>query len=361
MFNLATSLAVNKVADSLEKFDLMVCFGTRPEVIKLAPVIDKLSSSEISFMTVFTGQHASLFDDVASLIPPPDVRCNIMGEGQSPSHVMSQIISEMPPYFGRFQPKMVIVQGDTTTSAAVALSAYYHRSPLGHVEAGLRTHDLKAPFPEELNRQLISRIAQLNWAPTSTARKNLEAEGCDGIIVTGNTVIDNCLQRNHTVKYEDKVLVTLHRRENFGKKMASLFRQIEQFARDNPQLEFVFPMHPNPEVLKHRDLLKAVAVVDPLSYDDFLELLSKVRFVISDSGGIQEECAAFQKKVLVCREKTERPEGVDAGLARTVGDDIGNNFKWANDYPEWTGENPYGDGKAAERIVNHIKDYLDQK
>ena len=344
----------------LERFDVMVCFGTRPEVIKLAPVIDALSSSKISFMTIFTGQHESLFDDVASLVPQPDVRCNIMEEGQSPSHVMSQIMSEMPRYYDRIQPKMVVVQGDTTTAAAVALSAYYHGYPVGHVEAGLRTHDLSAPFPEELNRQLISRIAQLNWAPTSTARENLEAEGCDGIIVTGNTVIDSCLHRSLKVKYEDKVLVTLHRRENFGEKMASLFRQIEQFARENSQLEFVFPMHPNPEVLKHRNLLEEVMVVDPLSYEDLLELLSKVRFVISDSGGIQEECAAFRKKVLVCREKTERPEGVEAGLARIVGADIGNDFKWANDSPEWAGDNPYGDGKASDRIVNHIRDYLDQ-
>ena len=349
------------MTDSLERVDIMVCFGTRPEVIKLAPVIDALSSREISFMTVFTGQHESLFDDVASLIPLPDVSCDIMEEGQSPSDVMSRILSRMPHYYDRFKPKIVVVQGDTTTAAAVALSAYYHGLPVGHVEAGLRTHDLSAPFPEELNRQLIARIAQLNWAPTSKARENLKAEGCDGIIVTGNTVIDSCLQRNLKVKYGDKVLVTLHRRENFGEKMASLFRQVEQFARENPQLEFIFPMHPNPQVMKHRNLLEAVVVVDPLNYDDLLELLSKVRFVISDSGGIQEECAAFQKKVLVCRKKTERPEGVDAGLARTVGTDIGNNFKWANDSPEWTGENPYGDGKAAERIVNHIKDYLDQK
>ena len=346
------------MAQSQKAVDVLVCFGTRPEVIKLAPVIEALTASKLTFASVFTGQHDDLFEDVASLIPSPDVRCDIMEAGQSPSDVMSRIVAEMPAHYNKFQPGIVIVQGDTTTAAAVALSAFYHGLPVGHVEAGLRTHDLAAPFPEELNRQLISRVARLNWVPTSTAKKNLEAEGCDGILVTGNTVVDACLGRNLQVKYGNKVLVTLHRRESFGQKMASLFRQVEQFAQENPQLEFIFPIHPNPEVMKHRNLLEAVNVVDPLSYDDLLKLLSEVRFVISDSGGIQEECGAFRKKVLVCRENTERPEGVEAGFARTVGSDIGSGFDWANDSPEWIGDNPYGDGKASGRIVSSIVEFL---
>ena len=168
------------MTDSVQQFDVMVCFGTRPEVIKLAPVIEALSSSELSFVTVFTGQHDSLFDDVASLIPPPDARCDIMKAGQSPSDVMGRIMSEMPPYYNRFQPGIVVVQGDTTTAAAVALSAFYHGSPVGHVEAGLRTHDLTAPFPEELNRQVTSKMASLHFAPTAESKINLVKEGFSG-------------------------------------------------------------------------------------------------------------------------------------------------------------------------------------
>jgi UDP-N-acetylglucosamine 2-epimerase (non-hydrolysing) len=212
-----------------------------------------------------------------------------------------------------------------------------------------------------MNRQLISKVASLNWAPTELAVDNLEKEGARNVRLTGNTVVDACLKYNFPMKYGDKILITLHRRENFGEPMAEMFRQIEHLASSNSDLEFIFPMHPNPEVVKHRDVLKSVKVIEPLSYEELLGLLSEVRFVISDSGGIQEECAAFRKKVLVCRDKTERPEGVEAGFAKIVGTEIEGNFSWANDLPDWSGDNPYGDGRAAKRIVSHIKDYLKQK
>ncbi len=313
----------------------------------------------MSFSTIFTGQHKSLFEDVASLIPTPDIQLNIMRESQSPSDVMRRIMGEIANYFHLFQPRIVLVQGDTTTAAAVALSAFYHNLPVGHIEAGLRTHDLKAPFPEELNRQLISRVSRLNWAPTQKAIANLEDEGCKGILFTGNTIVDACLKFNFPIKYSNKVLITLHRRENFGESMKKLFIQIEELAEKNSHLEFIFPMHPNPEVLKNRDLLKTVSIIDPLPYQKLLELLSEVRFVISDSGGIQEECATFKKKVIVCRSSTERPEGVTAGFAKTVGIDIKSAFSWANDFPKWEGQNPYGDGKASERIISSIKNFLE--
>ena len=346
------------MTDSIEEMKVLVCFGTRPEVIKLSPVIESLTSEDIPLKTLFTGQHDELFKDVAHLVPMPDIQLNIMRKGQSSAEVMRRVMAETEPLLQSEAPRLVVVQGDTTTAAAVALSAFYQRIPVGHVEAGLRTHDLNAPFPEELNRQIISRVAQLNWAPTTTAKNNLEAERCKGILVTGNTVMDACLMYNFPVKYGDKVLITLHRRENFGETMAEMFRQIERLASSHSDLEFIFPMHPNPEVMKHRDLLNSVKVIEPLSYEELLRLLSEVRFVISDSGGIQEECAAFRKKVLVCRDKTERPEGVKAGFAKTVGADIESNFSWANDSPEWNGDNPYGDGKAGERIVASITDFL---
>jgi len=346
------------LTDSIEEMKVLVCFGTRPEVIKLSPVIESLTSEDIPLKTLFTGQHDELFKDVAHLVPMPDIQLNIMRKGQSSAEVMHRVMVETEPLLQSEAPRLVVVQGDTTTAAAVALTAFYQRIPVGHVEAGLRTHDLNAPFPEELNRQIISRVAQLNWAPTATAKENLEAEGCKGTLVTGNTVVDACLMYNFPVKYGDKVLITLHRRENFGETMAEMFRQIERLASSHSNLEFIFPMHPNPEVVKHRDLFNSVKVIKPLSYEELLRLLSEVRFVISDSGGIQEECAAFRKKVLVCRDKTERPEGVKAGFAKTVGADIESNFSWANDSPEWNGDNPYGDGKAGERIVASITDFL---
>tara|TARA_B100001750_G_C15442587_1_gene564396 strand:+ start:216 stop:1160 length:945 start_codon:yes stop_codon:yes gene_type:complete len=313
----------------------------------------------LSFSTLLTGQHKSLFEDVASLIPTPDIQLDVMRDSQSPSDVMRRIMGEITKCFDNLKPRMVLVQGDTTTAAAVALSAFYHNLPVGHIEAGLRTHDLTAPFPEELNRQLISRVSKLNWAPTQMAMQNLENEGCKGIVFTGNTIVDACLKFNFPIKYTNKVLVTLHRRENFGEAMKKLFLQIEELAENNTHLEFIFPMHPNPEVIKHCGLLKTVSVIDPLPYQELLKLLSEVRFVISDSGGIQEECATFKKKIIVCRSSTERPEGVEAGFAMTVGTNIKSAFSWANDLPEWKGQNPYGDGKASERIISSIKNFLE--
>jgi len=343
------------VKDSPPKLSILICFGTRPEVIKLAPVVDELMSRGISFRTLFTGQHDDLFEDVADLIPEPDIYLGVMERGQTPGDVFGRVTTLVVPILRREQPSLVIVQGDTSTAAAVALTAFYEEISVGHVEAGLRTYDLKAPWPEEANRQLISRVSHINWAPTETAARNLSNEGFSNVVVTGNTVIDSCSRFDFPISYGNKVLVTLHRRENFGNRMETMFRQLDELAVEQSDLYLIFPMHPNPEVQRYKDLLRNVNVVQPLQYRPLLELLSEVRFVISDSGGIQEECAAFRKKVLVCRDKTERPEGVEAGLAKVVGTDITGNFAWANDSPEWTGENPYGDGKAAERIVTSIE------
>jgi|TARA_B100000035_G_scaffold303578_1_gene302309 UDP-N-acetylglucosamine 2-epimerase (non-hydrolysing) len=335
---------------------ILICFGTRPEVIKLAPVIKELTARGISFRTLFTGQHDELFSDVADLIPEPDIDLEIMEREQTPSDVFEAVSNRVAPILRSELPGLVIVQGDTSTAAAVAQAAFSEGISIGHVEAGLRTYDLESPRPEEHNRQLISKIAHFNWAPTETAARNLHKEGVSNVMVTGNTVIDSCSRYNFPISYGNKVLVTLHRRENFGDRMETMFRQLDELAVKHGDLEFIFPMHPNPQVQRHRDLLGSLNVVQPLQYLALLKLLSDVRFVISDSGGIQEECAVFHKKVLVCRDKTERPEGVAVGLAKVVGTDIAGNFAWANDFPEWEGENPYGDGKAAGRIVDSIVD-----
>jgi UDP-N-acetylglucosamine 2-epimerase (non-hydrolysing) len=201
---------------------------------------------------------------------------------------------------------------------------------------------------------MVSRIASYNWAPTELAAKQLKKENVGNITVTGNTVIDACKNFNYPISYENKVLITLHRRENFGDPMEKIFSEIDLLAKEYSHLEFIFPMHPNPNVQKLRPILKNVNIINPLGYSEMMQLLSKVKFVISDSGGVQEECAAFRKKVLVCRNTTERPEGLDAGFAKLVHTNIIEHFNWANKSPKWSGENPYGNGNASKIIIDSL-------
>ena len=334
---------------------ILVCFGTRPEIIKLAPIIKQLQKEDLSFKTVFTGQHTDLFEDVKSLIPKPDYNLSIMRKNQDSSNILANISEIFSKIIEKEAPDLVIVQGDTSTVLACALNAFYQKIDIGHVEAGLRSFNLKSPFPEEGNRQLVSRIATFNWAPTKEAKNNLINEGISNIIITGNTIVDICKKFNHELRYDDKILITLHRSENFGQNIIKIFTEINQLALKHSNIDFIFPMHPNPNVQKHKHLLNNVRITEPLKYGELLKLLSEVRCVISDSGGIQEECASFKKKILVCRDNTERPEGIKAGFAKIIGTEVINNFNWAfNDF-KWSGKNPYGDGKASEKIVDSIK------
>jgi UDP-N-acetylglucosamine 2-epimerase (non-hydrolysing) len=313
-----------------------------------------MDKRDIPFKTIFTGQHRELYEDVKDLVPTPDYHLSIMEKNQTLTDILSKISLTFGEILNKESPDLLIVQGDTSTVAVTSLIAFYEKIPVGHVEAGLRTYNLGSPFPEEGNRQIVSRFAQYNWAPTEWAANNLKNEMVGNIFVTGNTVIDSCLNFNFPITYNNKILVTLHRRENFGAKMTKLFTELECLAKKHPKLEFIFPMHPNPNVQKLRPILKNVNIINPLGYSDMMELLSQVKFVISDSGGIQEECAAFGKKVLVCRDTTERPEGIKAGFAKLIDTNIINNFKWANNNPKWKGENPYGDGKASQNIIKTI-------
>ncbi len=333
---------------------ILISYGTRPEIIKLSPIIRELDKRGISFKTVFTGQHRELYDDVKDLVPEPDFHLDIMKENQTLTDILSSISLRFGEILRSENPDLLIVQGDTSTVAISALIAFYEKVPVGHVEAGLRTYDLTSPFPEEGNRQMVSRIASYNWAPTELAAKQLKKENVGNITVTGNTVIDACKKFNYPISYENKVLITLHRRENFGSPMEKIFSEIDLLAKEYSHLEFIFPMHPNPNVQKLRPILKNVNIIDPLGYSEMMQLLSKVKFVISDSGGVQEECAAFGKKVLVCRNTTERPEGLDAGFAKLVHTNIVEHFNWANKSPKWSGANPYGDGKASQKIIETI-------
>ena len=333
---------------------ILLSYGTRPEIIKLSPVIRELRKVGIPFKTVFTGQHKELYDDVKDLVPEPDFNLAIMKENQTLTDILSSISLRFGEILRSENPDLLIVQGDTSTVAISALIAFYEKVPVGHVEAGLRTYDLTSPFPEEGNRQMVSRIASYNWAPTELAAKQLKKENVGNITVTGNTVIDACENFNYPISYENKVLITLHRRENFGDPMEKIFSEIDLLAKEYSHLEFIFPMHPNPNVQKLRPILKNVNIINPLGYSEMMQLLSKVKFVISDSGGVQEECAAFGKKVLVCRNTTERPEGLDAGFAKLVHTNIIEHFNWANKSPKWSGENPYGNGNASKIIIDSL-------
>ena len=334
---------------------ILLSYGTRPEIIKLSPVIRELKKVGIPFKTVFTGQHKELYDDVKDLVPEPDFHLAIMKENQTLTDILSGISLRFGEILRSENPDLLIVQGDTSTVAISALIAFYEKVPVGHVEAGLRTYDLTSPFPEEGNRQMVSRIASYNWAPTELAAKQLKKENVGNITITGNTVIDACKNYNYPISYENKVLITLHRRENFGDPMEKIFSEIDLLAKEYSHLEFIFPMHPNPNIQKLKPLLQHVKVIEPLGYAEMMLLLSRVKFVISDSGGIQEECAAFRKKVLVCRDTTERPEGINAGFAKLINTNILKNFDWANNSPKWSGENPYGKGDAAQKIIDTIK------
>lgn len=341
---------------------VFLCYGTRPEMIKLAPVVRALQQVGLPFRTVFTGQHPDLYRDVRDLLPEPDFRYDFPEKNLSLSGAFARMLGWLDELLAAQTPRLVVAQGDTSTVLASAMAAFNRRIPFGHVEAGLRTRNLDHPFPEEAIRQQVGRLATLHWAPTSLAAENLRQEGVGGRIeVTGNPIVDMCQSFGFQPVYGNEVLITLHRRENHGAALERLAGQLETLAAAHPALAFIFPMHPNPAVQTLRNRFNKVKVTAPLPYPELLALLSRVRFVISDSGGIQEECGTFGKKILVCRHSTERPEGVEAGFARLVGDDILPHFDWANDDPAWSGDNPYGDGRASERIAASIGALLNQQ
>lgn len=362
-------------------------FGTRPEAIKMAPVIKELSSypDAITSRVCITAQHREMLDQVLRVFNiQPDHDLNVMKSGQSLSEITSRVISQLDPILMKEKPDWVLVQGDTTTTMSAALAAYYHRVKVGHVEAGLRTRNKWQPFPEEINRRLVSVVADLNFAPTETSKKNLIAEGIDpeSILVTGNTVIDALLMAveipfdfsksglDHIPLDKEIILVTAHRRESFGKPLRSICRAIKSIADEHSETVYiVFPVHPNPEVRETvypmLDKSSNISLIDPLDYLPFVHLMKRSHLVLTDSGGIQEEAPGFGKPVLVLRELTERPEGVQAGTVKVVGTDEGRIKSEVNEllndhrmYDEMSrAVNPYGDGKAAEKIVSALQRY----
>lgn len=377
----------------------MLVFGTRPEAIKMCPLVKEFQKRSNEFETIVcvTGQHREMLDQVLKIFEvTPDIDLNIMKQGQDLTDVTVRILNGMRDVFKECRPDVVLVHGDTTTSTAAALAAFYAQIPVGHVEAGLRTHNIYSPWPEEMNRQVTGRIATYNFSPTPLSEKNLIEEKAMGkIYVTGNTVIDalhyvvNKLKSDEAIAREQEavllnagydvtrladgkklVLITGHRRENFGDGFIRMVTAMKDLSEKYPEVDFVYPMHLNPNVRKPihevfgKDLTRPnFFFIEPLQYLEFVHLMSKATIVLTDSGGIQEEAPGLGKPVLVMRDTTERPEALESGTVHLVGTDYDKIMNEVSTLLEDTeayakmsqAVNPYGDGLACLRIVDALK------
>jgi UDP-N-acetylglucosamine 2-epimerase (non-hydrolysing) len=323
--------------------NILLCFGTRPEWLKIKPLIKELGKYKL----LFTGQHPDLLKDIKV-----DYRITIGNSDNRLDQLISDCLLQFPD--GDFDS--VLVQGDTASAFACAVAAFNRQKKIYYLEAGLRSYNLEHPYPEEGYRQMIARISDVNLCPTELSRDNLISEKVNGIChIVGNTVLDNLLDYKNQCEYTNKVLVTLHRRENHHW-MNEWFTELNNIAKENPDLEFILPIHPNPNVQKHRGILTHVNVIEPLNHSELLELLVKVKFVISDSGGLQEEGSFFNKKVIVCRKTTERPEGIDTGHLYMCKSpkELSLLFEVINKNYSVNSECPYGDGMSSKKIKNLI-------
>lgn len=379
------------------KIKVLVVFGTRPEAIKMASVVRALKANNECFETTVcvTGQHRHMLDQVLDIFDiTPDVDLNLMKVGQDLFDITSGTLIAMRKVIHDAAPDIVLVHGDTTTAMATAISAFYLGVKVGHVEAGLRTYDLQAPFPEEFNRQLVSKLTSLHFAPTNESMENLieERESKNHVCVTGNTVIDSLFWMIEKIESSEQkklflqefflgkigfdirdtryILITGHRRENLGNGFDEIFKAISELARKYPSVSFVYPVHLNPKVQMpaHMQLgtLPNVCLIEPLNYEAFVYLLSNCYILMTDSGGLQEEAPSLGKPVLVMRDVTERPEALKAGTVKLVGCDksriIENISTLLDDEKEYTAmavaNNPFGDGTASSQIVQKLKEYF---
>ncbi|MBR4904194.1 MAG: UDP-N-acetylglucosamine 2-epimerase (non-hydrolyzing) [Selenomonadaceae bacterium] len=358
----------------MKKLKVMSIFGTRPEAIKMAPVVLELRKyPEVESTVAVTAQHREMLDQVLRLFDiRPNFDLNIMSEGQTLFDITSRALLGLDKVLREAMPDVILVHGDTTTTFAGALAAFYHKIEVGHVEAGLRTQNKFSPYPEEMNRRLTGSLADLNFAPTPTAKENLLREGVDAdkIFVTGNTVIDALFK---TVRADFKfpdfdtdkriILVTTHRRENLGEPLRQVYKALKALVEEFSDVEIIFPVHKNPKVREvvNEELggLERVCLIDPLDYEPFANLMNKATLILTDSGGVQEEAPALGKPVLVLRDTTERPEALEAGTVKLIGTNRENVYGAAKllltDAAEYKkmaeARSPYGDGHAAERIV----------
>ena len=372
---------------------VLLVFGTRPEAIKMAPLV-KAFEKEASIETkvCVTAQHREMLDQVLEIFEiKPDFDLNIMKSGQDLYDITSKVLLGLRDIFEEFKPDIVLVHGDTTTCSSASLAAFYSKIKVGHIEAGLRTHNIYSPFPEEANRLITGVLANYHFSPTTTSRDNLlkENKNPNDILVTGNTVIDalflaldkieqndelkskivNSINSQYKLQNNKKIiLVTGHRRENFGEGFINICEALKTIALNNPDIDIVYPVHLNPNVQKPvKEILSDtsnVYLINPLQYEEFIFLMNKSYFIITDSGGVQEEAPSLGKPVLVMRDTTERPEALEAGTVKLVGTSKETIIKEAqkllddeNEYNTMSkAHNPYGDGKACERIVNFIKE-----
>lgn len=365
---------------------VMTVFGTRPEAIKMAPLVKALNEAEgIESVLCVTAQHREMLDQVLDLFQlVPDYDLNIMKQNQTISQITSNVLIGLEEVLKKEQPDVVLVHGDTTTTFAAGLASFYQQIKVGHVEAGLRTYDKYSPYPEEMNRVLTGHLADFHFAPTERNKNNLLKESIDenGIYITGNTVIDALLEvAGKPYEFEDETLkridfenrrvitVTCHRRENLGENMENIFGAIRKLAEEFDDVEIIYPMHMNPKVRETANKVlngvDRVHLIDPLQYQPFVNLMARSYFIITDSGGMQEEAPSLGKPVLVVRKETERPEAVEAGTAKLAGIELQTIYDMSKEllisraaYDEMAhAVNPYGDGFACERIVEVLKAY----
>lgn len=372
----------------MRKTKVLVIFGTRPEAVKMAPIIKSLKNDEEHFdaKICVTAQHREMLDQVLKIFDiKPDYDLNIFKSGQTLTEITCRALMGLEGAIEEFRPDIVLVQGDTSTVFSGALAAFYHQVKIGHVEAGLRSGNLYSPYPEEANRKLTGIITDFHFAPTETSKTNLLKEGYDEekIYITGNTSIDALkwvIDSNYrfedetlnNIDFENKkvILLTAHRRENIGEPMENIFSALRDVLQKNPDAEVIYPMHLNPKVREiAREVFrqtKGVYLIEPLDYLPFTNLMSKCYMVVTDSGGVQEEAPSLGKPVLVVRKETERPEGIEAGTARLVGtekdvifNEVDTLLNNDTEYKKMANAvNPYGDGRAAEYIVKAIKENM---
>lgn len=372
----------------MSKLKITLIFGTRPEAIKMFPIISEIKKYPhlIESKIIVSGQHREMLDQMLEIFQiNPDYDLNIMKQSQSLSHITKNSLLGIEKILKKERPSMVLVQGDTTTTFTGALAAFYQKIKIGHIEAGLRTNNKYYPFPEEINRHLTSVLADLHFAPTENSCKNLLSEGIrrENIFVSGNTVIDSLFlmikenyifrePRLRDIKISEKknILVTMHRRENWGRPLRETCQALVKLINDYSDLAVIFPIHKNPEIRKIvNEILKSrkeVLLLDTLDYKDMVNLMSKSYIILTDSGGIQEEAPSLGKPVLVLREETERPEAVEAGVVKLIGTNSKNIIKEIKEllddeekYLEMARNiNLYGDGKASERIIKRILHYF---
>ncbi len=366
----------------MSKIRVLTVFGTRPEAIKMAPVIKELEkrSDEFESIVCITAQHREMLDQVLDLFEiNPDFDLNVMKPNQNLWNLTAEVLTGMKDVFEKSAPHIVLVHGDTTTTLATSLSAFYAKIPVGHVEAGLRTFDKHYPFPEEINRVVTDAISSFYFAPTDKSVENLKKSGItNGIYKTGNTVIDALLKtvnennatfsKIETDKSLKTILLTSHRRENFGKPLEDICKAIQTLIQNNKDIEVIYPVHLNPNVQKTvfsmLQSIERVRLIKPLDYAPFAQLMKDSHIILTDSGGVQEEAPSLGKPVLVLRDTTERPEAVDFGTVKLVGPntdlivkEVQNLLNDQDYYNQMaSAANPYGDGLAAKRIINIIKE-----